>query len=162
MTNGGAEGEMELRSVTDSMLLQQWLEGCIEFEHFWDSKPRWAPSSGRRLVSDELVVWSERSLFSVSPAAAAVAIHFDGNLTLAALVDDVVAAVDAPVAAAQRLVATVSLELYGRGAVLGMSVPAPPQAAGPKDSMSEAEKESRPEVVSSCGSIRRLAPNIGS
>lgn len=95
MTNGGAEGEMELRSVTDSMLLQQWLEGCIEFEHFWDSKPRWAPSSGRRLVSDELVVWSERSLFSVSPAAAAVAIHFDGNLTLAALVDDVVAAVDA-------------------------------------------------------------------
>ena len=157
MTNGGAEGEMELRSVTDSMLLQQWLEGCIEFEHFWDSKPRWAPSSGRRLVSDELVVWSERSLFSVSPAAAAVAIHFDGNLTLAALVDDVVAAVDAPVAAAQRLVATVSLELYGRGAVLGMSVPAPPQAAGPKDSMSEAEKESRPEV----GEFLRVDPTTG-
>ena len=113
-----------LRAVTDRFLLGQWVEASLAYEPFWDSKPRWIASVGRRQVTDELVVWSERSLFTVNSGGSALAIHFDGTLTLADLVDDVVAAVDAPVATAQHLVAVVSLELHGRGAVLGVNAPA--------------------------------------
>ncbi|MBK6969474.1 MAG: hypothetical protein IPH29_10270 [Candidatus Microthrix sp.] len=74
-----------LRAVTDRFLLGQWVEASLAYEPFWDSKPRWIASVGRRQVTDELVVWSERSLFTVNSGGSALAIHFDGTLTLADL-----------------------------------------------------------------------------
>ena len=146
-----------LRAVTDRFLLGQWVEASLAYEPFWDSKPRWIASVGRRQVTDELVVWSERSLFTVNSGGSALAIHFDGTLTLADLVDDVVAAVDAPVATAQHLVAVVSLELHGRGAVLGVNAPEPPQSVDIEEAEAEPAGDARPET----GETFRIDPVTG-
>lgn len=133
MVNETIDGAAALRTVSDPVLLKGWVDACVASEPFWASTPRWAPSTERHHASDELVVWTEHSLFAANTTATALALHFDGALSFADLVEDVVAVLDLPLSAARQLVATVGVELWGRGAVSSVAVPDPPVPSGVGD-----------------------------
>ncbi len=110
--------------------MQRWIEIAAESDEFWRSRPRWRSDVARIDHSSGSVVWGQAGLFDLEPIGLAVSAHFDGELSLAQLADDLAAAAEAPIEVARSVVASLAIELTSLAAIEGVDSSAPPSRAG--------------------------------
>lgn len=115
----------------DQALVARWVAESSKQVKFWASAPRWTAGTAHRQLDSQLLVWTPGGIVVVGPAPSVVAVHFDGEATLAELADDLADAAEMAVEDIRPMVASVAVELQAWGAIEGVLVTAPPDSEEP-------------------------------
>lgn len=130
--------------IADRNELARWVAANTRHELFWEAAPSWSAGVAREQLGSELAIWTDQALFTVGVWAAAIAIHFDGVVTLKELAEDVSAGVDISLDSARNIVAAIAVELASLGAIKGLEL-VNPSDTDPSDSSEEPEESEESE-----------------
>lgn len=126
--------------------------GSGRHDAFWSASPRWKQEAVRVEVDGELVVWHDTNQFALDRVATALAVHFDGILSLGELVTDLVEALELFEDDARALISAATIELASTGAIEGVPELGPDlEGAAPAAETSQdgpaADQEPGPEMA---------------